>query len=80
LPSSEDEGFHDDDNVLRTLTTSLDGSTRSHRKLNPSKGPQEAQLHADPPEICDERAAVRAPLSHRTVADRSVRSVFAAKH
>ena len=39
-----DEVFHDDDHVTRTITKILDDSTRSHRKLDPSEGLQDAQL------------------------------------
>ncbi len=39
-----DEVFHDDDHVIRVLTKVLDGSTRSHRKLDPTEGLQDAQL------------------------------------
>ena len=39
-----DEVFHDDDHVVRVLTKILDGSTRSHRKLDPTEGLQDAQL------------------------------------
>lgn len=39
-----DEVFHDDDHVVRTLTKILDDSARSHRKLDPAAGLQDAQL------------------------------------
>jgi pilus assembly protein CpaF len=39
-----DEVFHDDEHVVRVLTKILDGSTRSHRKLDPTEGLQDAQL------------------------------------
>jgi pilus assembly protein CpaF len=39
-----DEVFHDDDHVARTLTKLLDDSSRSHRKLDPAEGLQDAQL------------------------------------
>jgi pilus assembly protein CpaF len=39
-----DEVFHDDEHVIRVLTKILDGSTRSHRKLDPTEGLQDAQL------------------------------------
>ena len=39
-----DEVFHDDDHVLRTLTKILDDASRSHRKLDPAEGLQDAQL------------------------------------
>ena len=39
-----DEVFHDDEHVLRVLTKVLDESSRSHRKLDPSEGLQDAQL------------------------------------
>ena len=39
-----DEGFHDDDHVLRTLTKILDDASTSHRKLDASEGLQDAQL------------------------------------
>lgn len=38
------EIFHDDDHVVRTLTKILDDSSRSHRKLDPTAGLQDAQL------------------------------------
>lgn len=38
------EVFHDDDHVGRVLTKILDESSRSHRKLDPSEGLQDAQL------------------------------------
>lgn len=39
-----DEGFHDDDHVVRTLTKILDDASGSHRKLDASEGLQDAQL------------------------------------
>jgi pilus assembly protein CpaF len=39
-----DEVFHDDDHVTRVLTKILDDAGRSHRKLDPSEGLQDAQL------------------------------------
>ncbi len=39
-----DEVFHDDDHVGRVLTKVLDDAGRSHRKLDPSEGLQDAQL------------------------------------
>ncbi len=39
-----DEGFHDDDHVLRTLTKILDDASTSHRNLDASEGLQDAQL------------------------------------
>ncbi len=39
-----DEVFHDDDHVVRTLTKLLDDASRSHRKLDPAEGLQDAQL------------------------------------
>ncbi|MBO0731532.1 MAG: CpaF family protein, partial [Acidimicrobiaceae bacterium] len=39
-----DEVFHDDEHVMRTLTKMLDDATRSHRKLDPAEGLQDAQL------------------------------------
>ncbi len=39
-----DEVFHDDDHVVRVLTKILDDSGRSHRKLDPAEGLQDAQL------------------------------------
>lgn len=39
-----DEIFHDDDHVTRTLTKILDDANRSHRKLDPAEGLQDAQL------------------------------------
>jgi pilus assembly protein CpaF len=39
-----DEVFHDNEHVLRVLTKVLDESSRSHRKLDPSEGLQDAQL------------------------------------
>lgn len=38
------EVFHDDEHVVRVLTKVLDDSSRSHRKLDPSEGLQDAQL------------------------------------
>ena len=38
------EVFHDDDHVSRVLTKILDESSRSHRKLDPAEGLQDAQL------------------------------------
>ncbi|HVA74722.1 MAG TPA: ATPase, T2SS/T4P/T4SS family [Acidimicrobiales bacterium] len=38
------EVFHDDEHVVRVLTKILDDSSRSHRKLDPSEGLQDAQL------------------------------------
>lgn len=38
------EVFHDDDHVVRVLTKILDESSRSHRKLDPAEGLQDAQL------------------------------------
>ncbi|MFN0089506.1 MAG: CpaF family protein, partial [Acidimicrobiales bacterium] len=38
------ESFHDNEHVLRTLTKILDENTRSHRKLDPAEGLQDAQL------------------------------------
>jgi pilus assembly protein CpaF len=38
------EVFHDDEHVLRVLTKLLDDSGRSHRKLDPAEGLQDAQL------------------------------------
>lgn len=38
------EVFHDDDHVSRVLTKILDDASRSHRKLDPSEGLQDAQL------------------------------------
>jgi pilus assembly protein CpaF len=38
------EVFHDDDHVIRVLTKVLDDASRSHRKLDPSEGLQDAQL------------------------------------
>ena len=38
------EVFHDDDHVVRVLTKILDDASRSHRKLDPSEGLQDAQL------------------------------------
>lgn len=38
------EVFHDDDHVVRILTKILDDASRSHRKLDPSEGLQDAQL------------------------------------
>jgi pilus assembly protein CpaF len=39
-----DEVFHDDEHVQRVLTKILDDAGRSHRKLDPSEGLQDAQL------------------------------------
>lgn len=39
-----DEVFHDDDHVVRVLTKILDDASRSHRKLDPTEGLQDAQL------------------------------------
>jgi pilus assembly protein CpaF len=39
-----DEVFHDDDHVGRVLTKMLGDAGRSHRKLDPSEGLQDAQL------------------------------------
>jgi pilus assembly protein CpaF len=39
-----DEAFHDDEHVTRTLTKILDDASRSHRKLDPAEGLQDAQL------------------------------------
>lgn len=38
------EVFHDDDHVNRVLTKILDDASRSHRKLDPAEGLQDAQL------------------------------------
>jgi pilus assembly protein CpaF len=38
------EAFHDDEHVLRVLTKILDDASRSHRKLDPAEGLQDAQL------------------------------------
>ncbi len=38
------EVFHDDEHVLRVLTKILDDASRSHRKLDPAEGLQDAQL------------------------------------
>ncbi|HEX6395476.1 MAG TPA: ATPase, T2SS/T4P/T4SS family [Acidimicrobiales bacterium] len=38
------EVFHDDAHVVRVLTKVLDDSSRSHRKLDPAEGLQDAQL------------------------------------
>ncbi|HET9076312.1 MAG TPA: ATPase, T2SS/T4P/T4SS family, partial [Acidimicrobiales bacterium] len=38
------EVFHDDEHVQRVLTKILDEASRSHRKLDPSEGLQDAQL------------------------------------
>ena len=38
------EVFHDDDHVIRVLTKILDDANRSHRKLDPAEGLQDAQL------------------------------------
>ena len=42
--ASNDEVFHDDDHVLRTLTKLLDDASTAHRKLDPAEGLQDAQL------------------------------------
>lgn len=39
-----DESFHDHDHVVRTLTKLLHDASRSHRKLDPAEGLQDAQL------------------------------------
>ncbi len=39
-----DEVFHDDEHVIRVLTKILDDAGRSHRKLDPAEGLQDAQL------------------------------------
>jgi pilus assembly protein CpaF len=39
-----DEVFHDDEHVGRVLTKILDDASRSHRKLDPTEGLQDAQL------------------------------------
>jgi pilus assembly protein CpaF len=39
-----DEVFHDDDHLQRVLTKILDDASRSHRKLDPAEGLQDAQL------------------------------------
>jgi len=39
-----DEGFHDDEHVMRTMTKLLDDASTSHRKLDPAEGLQDAQL------------------------------------
>ncbi|MET0726913.1 MAG: ATPase, T2SS/T4P/T4SS family [Acidimicrobiales bacterium] len=39
-----DEGFHDDEHVVRTLTKILDDASASHRKLDAAEGLQDAQL------------------------------------
>ncbi len=39
-----DEVFSDDEHVVRVLTKLLDGSSGSHRKLDPGEGLQDAQL------------------------------------
>jgi pilus assembly protein CpaF len=39
-----DEVFHDDDHVTRVLARILHDSSRSHRKLDPAEGLQDAQL------------------------------------
>lgn len=44
LSGYHDEVFHDDDHVGRVLTKVLDDAGRSHRKLDPSEGLQDAQL------------------------------------
>ncbi len=38
------EVFYDDDHVVRVLTKILDDASRSHRKLDPAEGLQDAQL------------------------------------
>jgi pilus assembly protein CpaF len=38
------EGFHDDDHVVRTLTKILDDASAAHRKLDATEGLQDAQL------------------------------------
>ncbi len=38
------EVFHDDEHVIRVLTKILDDASRSHRKLDPAEGLQDAQL------------------------------------
>src|SRR5581483_8674429 len=38
------EVFHDDEHVVRVLTKILGDASRSHRKLDPSEGLQDAQL------------------------------------
>ena len=38
------EVFHDDEHVVRVLTKVLDEASRSHRKLDPAEGLQDAQL------------------------------------
>ena len=44
LSGYHDEVFHDDDHVVRVLTKILNDAGRSHRKLDPSQGLQDAQL------------------------------------
>jgi pilus assembly protein CpaF len=44
LSGYHDEVFHDDDHVVRTLERILDDASRSHRKLDPAEGLQDAQL------------------------------------
>jgi pilus assembly protein CpaF len=44
LSGYHDEVFHDDDHVGRVLTKILNDAGRSHRKLDPSEGLQDAQL------------------------------------
>ncbi|MBI2704767.1 MAG: CpaF family protein [Actinobacteria bacterium] len=39
-----DEVFHDDDHLNRVLTKVLDDASKSHRKLDPTEGLQDAQL------------------------------------
>ncbi|MCU4187305.1 hypothetical protein K6U06_23280, partial [Acidiferrimicrobium sp. IK] len=39
-----DESFHDDEHLQRVLTKILDDASRSHRKLDPAEGLQDAQL------------------------------------
>jgi pilus assembly protein CpaF len=38
------EVFHDDEHVVRVLTKILDDASKSHRKLDPAEGLQDAQL------------------------------------
>ena len=38
------EVFHEDEHVVRVLTKILDDASRSHRKLDPAEGLQDAQL------------------------------------
>jgi pilus assembly protein CpaF len=44
LSGYHDEVFHDDDHVVRILNRILDDASRSHRKLDPAEGLQDAQL------------------------------------